>query len=71
MFLLLLTESSKIKGAKSCEGGSVRVNWLCISCPDFVGSRVEGISNGGHFFCISLYTTAANFAKRLERSEVV
>ena len=50
---------SKINGAKFGEGNSVSAGWLCIGCPKLMGSRKEGNSNMGHFFCRSLYLVLA------------
>ena len=52
------TGLSKRKGAKFGEVSSVRADWLNIACLKLVGSRVEGNSNRGLFFCTSLYRLA-------------
>ena len=43
------------KGAKFREESSVRADWLCISCPKFMGWRKAGNSNRGLLFCMGLY----------------
>ena len=51
---LVLQGRAKRKGAKFGEESFVKANWLCIGCPKLVGSKMEGNSNRGHFFCTSL-----------------
>ena len=43
ILLPICTWSSKRKGVKFGEGGSVRADWLCIGCPRLVGRRKVGI----------------------------
>ena len=53
------TRLRKRQGAKVGDRSTIRADWLCIGCPEFVGSRKEGNSNMGHFFCRSLYLVLA------------